>query len=487
MSAHEPERDEHLAAALSDLPVPDHGPTFWGDLDQRLQGEPVRPIESATDAGPAARTPDLIAPDTADTVGLEDRRARREARRSSRLNRSLGAAAAAVALIVAVAGALTFIRQDDTGTDIRAADRPTRTTAPGTAAATGPAEFAATYAGIEGFDGPNGCCTEYRLTVARDGSFRWTSTDGGADMAYDAATGRNVEVVSRGAGVSKDHPNYFVYIGVPAGGPELGYAKPDPLGPISDFVVALARTKDPRITTSTVAGRPAWHYDGPTVADRLGGDGAPDHAIADVDRDSGVLLSLTRSVATQIVTRFTASDVTTSDQVDRARYVIEVPQGAKRTPVAVGFVNTTLDKAAATVPYNLLVPKQVPAGFTLESVQLDSDVPSATGAEAGNPPTKQILTLTWRNGPSAFTVTLRPKGADQWDDPFGREGMVSDDAKPVRLELAGRPPLEGTVVVDAPLYPHLWGITGDIVVTVSGDLPRADLERVAGSLQPHRS
>jgi hypothetical protein len=61
------------------------------------------------------------------------------------------------------------------------------------------------------------------------------------------------------------------------------------------------------------------------------------------------------------------------------------------------------------------------------------------------------------------------------------------DAKTVNLPLAGRAPLDGTVVVDAPFVPHLWGITGDIVVTVSGDLPRAELERVAASLKPHRA
>jgi hypothetical protein len=59
------------------------------------------------------------------------------------------------------------------------------------------------------------------------------------------------------------------------------------------------------------------------------------------------------------------------------------------------------------------------------------------------------------------------------------------DSQPVRLPLAGRPALEGEVAVSAPVVPHLWGVTGDIVVTVSGDLPRADLERVAGSLRRH--
>ena len=482
MSPHEPERDERLGAALSDLPVPDHGPTFWADLNHRLQGEPVQPIESATDAGPADPSPDSL---SAETVSLEDQRAWRAARLGGRLNRSLGAAAAVVALVVAVAGALNVI-QDDKRTDIRAADPPTATTGSGASSVGAPAEFSAAYDGIEGLDGPDGCCSQWRLTVARDGSYRWTSTDGGADMAYNAEMGMHWEVVSRGVGASKERPNYFISAGVPAGGPDQRVAKPDPLGPIADFVVSLARAGDPRITTTSVAGRAAWHYDGPTVQDRLGGDGAPNHAVADVDQASGVLLQLTRRVDDLVVTRFTASEVVTRDQVDRMKYWIEVPPGAKKTEVNLGFERRTLDEAATGLPYDLLVPGQVPDGFALESVQVDRDVPSPTGPEGMNPPVKQIVAMAWHNGANRFTVTLRPKGPDQWDDPFGAEGMVPD-AQPVRLPLPGRAPLDGKVIVDAPLVPHLWGITGDIVVTVSGDLPKAELERVAGSLQAHRS
>jgi hypothetical protein len=139
---------------------------------------------------------------------------------------------------------------------------------------------------------------------------------------------------------------------------------------------------------------------------------------------------------------------------------------------------------ASGLPYDLLVPATVPSGFTVESVAVDRDVASSTGPEGMNPKALQVVAMTWRNGASQFTVTLRPKGSEQWDDPLGAEGLTLD-AQPVHVELAGRAPLEGQVAVDAPVRPHLWGITGDIVVTVSGDLPRADLERVAGSLQRH--
>ncbi|HZQ79863.1 MAG TPA: hypothetical protein VFE55_21215 [Acidimicrobiia bacterium] len=494
MSPDVPERDETVGAALSGLPVPEHGPTFWADLAARLpRGETTvsQPTGSATDAGPAPI--DAPAGPAAPPVSLDGQRTRRRARRGGRRLRHLGAAAAAVALVVAATGAVAVIRGRDHGHQVSAAGRPTPTTAGRPAVPAAPAEFSATYDGIEGQEGPAGCCRTWRLTLAGDGSFRWTSTDGTADMAYDATTGRHVEVVSGGAGASKAHPNAFVTTGFPAGPPDQRAARPDPLGPIADFVVALARAGDPRVTATTAdvggptggpARRAAWHYDGPTLQDRLGGPGAPDHADATVDQASGVLLSLERSVGGRVVTRFRASAVSTSDRTDRSTYRLDPPAGARTTTVANGFVARTLDGAAADVPYPLLVPGQVPAGFTLRSVSVDRDVPSQTGAEGMNPPARQIVSMTWRNQAQTFTVTLRPKGADQWDDPFGAEGLTPD-AQPVDLALEGRPALEGTVVVDAPIRPHLWGITGDVVVTVSGGLGRAELEAVARSLRAH--
>jgi hypothetical protein len=507
MSSHEPDRDDRppskaqvnparLGDALGDLPVPEHGPNFWAELDHRLQGEPVQKIESGELHLPPPGNPGPADPNPlpAGTVSLEEERARRATRRGRGLNRHLGAAAAAVALILAVVGGLNVI-QDDHGTDIRAADRPTGTTGPGTTGpgTTGPgapAEFSATYDGIEGFDGPDGCCSQWRLTVARDGSYRWTSTDGGGDIAFDATTARHVYVTSSGDGATRERPNAFVASAVPVDGPFQGVITPDPLGPIADFVAALARANDLRVTTTIVAGRPAWHYDGPIVKDRLGGDGAPNHVVADVDPISGVLVQLTRRIDDLVVNRFTASDVTVSDRIDRSRYQLTPPSGSKTTPVMIRFVPQSLDEAAAGLPYDLLVPTQVPDGFTLDSVNsvaVDREVGAPTGPEGVNAPSKPVVNMTWRRGAFTFTVTLRPsEGHPDWNDPLGAEGLVLD-AQPVRLPLDGRPPLEGEVAVDAPIEPHLWGVTGDVVVTVSGDLPKAELERVAGSLQPHRS
>lgn len=493
------EHDDELGAALSELPVPDHGPTFWADLDHRLQGETtVHQTESGelhqppvTQPGPADPTPDA--------VSLDEQRARREARRSGRrLPRSLGAAAAAVALVVAAAGTITVLnRDDDPSREVRTADRPSGTarTAPTTPDA--PAEFSASYAGTDGLQGTDECppvtadavCRTYRLTLARDGSFRWTAADGSNDAAYDASTGRAVELVSAGPTASPSRPNAFVTTDVPAGRSEQGIFHPDPLDPMGSFVISLARAGDPRITTSTVAGRAAWHYDGPTLQDRNGGEGAPNHAVADVDQASGVLLRLQRRVDDKVVTEFSAGDVMTSDRIDRSRYQLEVPAGAKKQQYSRGFVPGSLDQAAAQAPYDLLVPEHVPDGFTLGwapgSVSVNREVASPSGPEGANPPSKPVTSMTWRLGAQELTITLRPTdGAPEWNDPLGAEGMVPD-AQPVRIELPGRPPLEGTVVVDGPLTPHLWGITGDLVVEISGDLSRDELQRVAASLRQH--
>lgn len=123
----------------------------------------------------------------------------------------------------------------------------------------------------------------------------------------------------------------------------------------------------------------------------------------------------------------------------------------------------------------------------------DADRQLRTGAEALNPAPARVTSLRWRgpNG-SSFTVTLRPENGDAqakregavWSDPFGSEGTELP-AEKVSIPLDGRQPLRGEVFVAAPAVPHLWGVTGDLVVTVDGDLDAAGLEAVAGSLRKH--
>jgi hypothetical protein len=445
-----PERDEQLGAALRRLPVPDHEPRFWADLARRLAEEPREPA-------PAAVTPTK---ESENVIPLDERQPRRR-----RFHLPAGAAAAIV--VVLAAGGVLWVRRDQEGRRVEVADRP----AAGTAA---PAMLTATY------DTTGGAARSYRLTVADDGSYRWTTRDGNTDMAYDAATGRAVEVVQGPDAYGS--PYGFVYTGVPPGGPGRNIVVPEPVGSLADFVTALGRSGDPRVEETSAFGRPAWRYDGPIVADQLGGEGTPDHAVADVDQATGVLLSLRETSAGRPVRSITASSMEVSDQVDRSRFQLQVPPGVKTTTEPRGFRAVALDEARPLVGYDPLVPAEVPEGFRLQTVAVDPDVRNTTGAEGLNPPAVRIVTLRYANGFHAFTVTQRPKGAAQWDDPFGAEGR-SFRAEPVKLALPGRPPLEGSLVLDPPSPPHVWGITGDLVVTVDGDLGASELRRVAGSLR----
>jgi hypothetical protein len=442
MNSDDTARDERLGADLRQLPVPDHEPGFWDDLAGRL-----------TDAATTPVTP------------LDQRRRDRRRRFVP-----LGAAAAVVAALLGTG--LVLNDDNDSGRQV-VADRPATTPA-------GPAMLTAVYA-VRGAP-EQSAETRYRFSAADDGSFRWT-VEGGApeggvrDLAYDAAGRRAVEITEFQPG----RLAAYVTTDVPPGGPDLGIAVPDPLA-LGDSVTSLARAGDQRVTATDHAAtrRPVWRYDGPLVEDRLG-DG-PDAMTAEVDQATGVVLDLREMAKGRIIRQLLALSVETSDQVDRSRFHIDVPASAEISSFSRGFHPTTLKEAASEMPYPVLTPGEVPGGFQMVAVAVNRDEPSMTGAEGMNPPVADIVVLYWRKGFQSFNLTLRPVSGQPWDDPFGAEGMVYRSV-PVRAELPGLAPLVGAIVVDPPARPHLWGITGDVVVTLNGDLSAGELRQVAGSLR----
>jgi hypothetical protein len=385
---------------------------------------------------------------------------------------------AAAAVIVALLGAGLVLRDEDKpGDQVATSDRP------GDAAGTpDPAMVTVTYV-VRG--GPemdqNG---KFHFTTASDGSFRWTgdagtTQDQAHDMAYDAAAHRAV-------GISEQQPDgvltAFITTDIPPGGPDQGIGALEPLGAVPDFVVSLARAGDRRVTEADHAAtrRPVWRYDGPLVEDRLG-DG-PDHLVAAVDQKTGVLLTLRSSAQGAPVRELEATSVETADRIDRSRFRIDIPAGAETSTVSRGFRPSSLEDVRAQMPYDVPVPEDIPDGFDLVAVAVNRDQPSMTGPEGMNPAVADIVVVRWQKGFQSFTVTLRPVSGQEWDDPFGAEGMVYE-TDPVRAEVPGRPALAGELVVDPPARPHLWGITGDIVVTADGDLSFDEFLRLAESFR----
>src|SRR5262249_11618690 len=87
-----------------------------------------------------------------------------------------------------------------------------------------------------------------------------------------------------------------------------------------------------------------------------------------------------------------------------------------------------------------------------------------------------------RRGFEQLMVTTRLREHGPARDPLGIRGIPAS-GEPVTLHGGALDGVEARVVVDPRSLPHLWAATDKLVVTVSGDLTRAELIRVAESLQ----
>jgi hypothetical protein len=381
---------------------------------------------------------------------------------------------------------------DRSGTDA-GGDTSSSTAGPSTAPRPpAPKAVALAYTRTTVGDPGNPPAERFHAEISLDGaSFRMTADDGSRDYAYDAGSGRAYEWNRAQAGAPE---SVALITGLASGGPDHHGLSDGPDDPLAVFVRALGRAGDSRVTTVTSHGRPAWHYDGPMAGDQLGGERVEDHVVTDVDQASGATLLQVISGKGQVTRRLEATSIEDRPAEDRSRYRPDPPATADVRNGDHGFSAMTLDEAASAAGYDVLVPGSVPAGFALDEVLFDADKRLHTGAEALNPAPARVTSLRWRgpNGTS-FTVTLRPENGDPaakregavWSDPFGSEGTELA-AETVSIPVDGRQPLKGEVFVAAPAVPHLWGITGDLVVTVDGDLDAAGLKAVAGSLRQHR-
>jgi len=134
------------------------------------------------------------------------------------------------------------------------------------------------------------------------------------------------------------------------------------------------------------------------------------------------------------------------------------------------------------VGYAPLVPARLPAGYRrAETAVARETYPTAQGR---NPISRNVVSTAYRRGLNRFVVTTRLAGSNPsvWIDPIFINESVRVTPERVSFEegaLAGR---TGRVVITPGATPHVWALTDDLVVTVSGDLTRAELLEVARSL-----
>ena len=158
-------------------------------------------------------------------------------------------------------------------------------------------------------------------------------------------------------------------------------------------------------------------------------------------------------------------------------FAVQFPAGAEVLHTNAGFVNVDRAGAAKVVGYRPLLPSAVPAGFRLAAIAVARET-EPTGPGGSNPPSRDVVSAVYRRGLDEFLVTTRQRVAGTWRDPFAVEGV---DLSSEQVPLAGASRAE--LVLDSRTVPHLWALTDRLVVTVSGDLDRAQLLAVARSLR----
>jgi hypothetical protein len=447
-------RDEMLGAALRELDVPEHRPGFEAALRARL----------AEEAATRGRS------------GPGRHRARRPGFRPTPWAWGLSAAAVVALAVLLVTSTLP-------GTRPRVATAAEVRRAVATAwAQTQNVQGVLVSRAAEVFEQGT---RRWPFILTADGDFRLDEFERGGSVVYDAQSG-----VERSLIASESIPESYVLFpveltGMPPGPPDPGPSFNTILNRgLASVVRALASGGGGTVKEVVYEGRPAWLLDTDVRVNLLVPELSPNHLRVTVDQETGFPV---RAVAThddELVWETRIEDLRLNQTLSDDAFRLEFPPGAEVERQDLGFRRVSLSEVEGIVGYDPLVPSRVPEGFDLEEVTA-SEKGSVTGAEGGNPVVGDIVSLSFRRGLDQFIVTTRPVGPDPslWGDPLASGEGYRDEPERVRLEsgaLSGEP---ADVLIDPLAIPHVWVKTDRLVVTVSGDLTRDELLRVAESLR----
>jgi hypothetical protein len=430
MSGHdtiETVRDEWLGELLRELDAPEHRPEFHRELRRLLHEE------------------------------------RSAVRRRSAVRWSLRAAGVAAAAAVAVA--LVGLPKSGGGPAVASA-------------ATVKAHVRAALADLHSLSG-----------VLVDGGERWQfSLDAAGDLRLEGPRTGDVVTYDATAGVVRSAQHsaslgaavlfYAERRGVAPGPPDQGpptWVLPEQYGA---YVRAALAAAPSTVRTTTYAGRPAWRLEVDTIPNAIVPDSSGDHLSITVDEQSGMPVRIVETKHGRVLHELRIEQLAVDPALPRDTFELAFPAGAEVMRSDDGFRRVALADVASAVGYSPLVPARVPAGYHLAEVAVArSGAP--TGKEGGNPASEMVVSLSYRRGIDQFLVTTRLRGNGPWSDPLASpEGFVD---KPEDVALAN-----GTaahVVLSPHTVPHLWALTGSLVVTVGGDLSRGELVHVADSLR----
>jgi hypothetical protein len=454
-------RDEQLGAALRALETPAHGPGFYADLHRRLGQER------------AARRAAV--------------RRRWIARRGGlRWGVRIAFAAAAATAVWLVAGlpdderVPPVIRPELAAAEIQAK---VRTALAGAETLTGELVVRGrSYENAYGWEEP----VRWRFALTARGDLRLTGLTLRDNMTYDA--GRGVQrSLNPSASLGGEGPLFAAERSGVAPGP------PDP-GPTDDhlqrdfgaFVRALLAANDPGVRETTHDGRPAWQLEVRAQVSRLVPESSGDRFSIWVDQQTGIPVRVVEQKGGRVLDELRIEKLVVDQPLPRRLFTLPFPEGGEITRSDEGFRRVELGEVAGAVGYDPLVPAWLPAGYELAEVAVAPGSGVPTGVEGGNPPSTDVVSLAYRRGLDRFLVTTRLRHvsgfADVWSDPLATGEGIRDRPEPVRLQRGALSGVEANLLIVPRNTPHIWALADELVVTVSGDLSRTQLVRVAESL-----
>ena len=436
-----PRRDAELGAALRALAVPEHAPDFDARLKQRLERE--RPARQRSNVIPFPRLP------------------------FPKLTIAGVAAAAAAAFVF-------FGLQ---GADVRQVGSEPATAARITARMARALASASSLTGrltIRNRESELGGVHTMRWTFAldADGNFRISEAGEAGALIFLAAEGREV---SYGA-----DPVYGDRRGLAPGPPDQGPSDSILQRDLGSIVRALAAARDVRVAEVTHQGKPAWLLRAPASLRLVIPEDPTDRIAVTVDKATAFPVRIVETLRGRFVSevRFDRLRV---DDPPAGTFRPTPPAGSRPDASDVGFRRVSLEESASVVGYAPLAPSWLPEGFArAETAVARLTDPTALGQ---NPVSREVVSTAYRRGLGRVIVTTRLVGADAsaWRDPLALNENVGERGEPFRFG-----DYRGELAVRAGDVPHVWGLDDRLVVTVSGDLTRAELIRVARSLAPLR-
>jgi hypothetical protein len=323
----------------------------------------------------------------------------------------------------------------------------------------------------------------WSFILTAEGDFRLDDLPRGGSVVYDAQTG-----VQRSLIPSESIPDGYVLFpveltGLPPGPPDLGPSVSILDRGLGSVVRALAVGGGGTVKEVTYQDRTAWLLDTDIRVNLIVPELSPNHLEVTVDQATGFPVRAVWTRDGKFVRETRLEDLRINQEVPEDGFRLEFPPEAEVERQDLGFRRVSVHEVEGIVGYDPLLPSWLPQGYRAAEVTA-SWKGTPTGAEGGNPPVGDVVSMSFRRGLDQFIVTTRPVGPDPslWGDPLASGEGFRDEPERVTFTSGALTGAEGELLIDPLAIPHVWVRTDRLVVTVSGDLSREELIRVAESL-----